>query len=146
MLENYGITPENATNGHHKITLKRNVVEMAKEWPLYFARLYPVSVSVSLFSFQYNINIRRRQMMIQLLSSFHHRVRDNTPMFNSWPFPILASVWSSASRSANWNRCTCCNRSGKPTNPQLISFQKSLKNVASCFSSSLNSWARNISV
>jgi myosin-15 len=40
MLENYGITPENATNGHHKITLKRNVVEMAKEWPLYFARLY----------------------------------------------------------------------------------------------------------
>jgi myosin-15 len=59
MLENYGITPENATNGHHKITLKRNVVEMAKEWPLYFARLYPVSVSVSLFSFQYNINIRR---------------------------------------------------------------------------------------
>jgi myosin-15 len=46
MLENYGISPENATNGHHKITLKRNVVEMAKEWPLYFARLYPVSVSV----------------------------------------------------------------------------------------------------
>lgn len=43
MLDNYGITPENATNGHHKITLKRNVVEMAKEWPLYFARLYPVS-------------------------------------------------------------------------------------------------------
>ncbi|EFX88395.1 hypothetical protein DAPPUDRAFT_191611 [Daphnia pulex] len=43
MLENYGISPENATNGHHKITLKRNVVEMAKEWPLYFARLYPVS-------------------------------------------------------------------------------------------------------
>ena len=40
MLENYGITPENATNGHHKITLKCNVVEMAKEWPLYFARLY----------------------------------------------------------------------------------------------------------
>ena len=44
MLENYGITPDNAVSGHHKITLKRNVVEFAKQWPLYFARLYPVSV------------------------------------------------------------------------------------------------------
>jgi len=43
MLENYGIRPDNAVSGHHKITLKRNVVEFAKQWPLYFARLYPVS-------------------------------------------------------------------------------------------------------
>lgn len=46
MLENYGITPINASGGHHKVTLKRNVVETAKQWPLYFARLYPVSVFI----------------------------------------------------------------------------------------------------
>lgn len=45
MLESYGVTPANATNGHHKIALKRNVVETARTWPLYFARLYPVTVS-----------------------------------------------------------------------------------------------------
>ena len=48
MLESYGITPDNATDGHHKIALKRNVVETAKTWHLYFARLYPVTVRLRL--------------------------------------------------------------------------------------------------
>jgi myosin-15 len=51
LLDNYGIDPSNAADGHHKITLKRNVVETAKQWPLYFARLYPVSVRHVTLSF-----------------------------------------------------------------------------------------------
>lgn len=44
MLDNYGITLDNLQSTQHKITIKKNVVDMAKQWPLYFARIFPVSV------------------------------------------------------------------------------------------------------
>ncbi|XP_024944481.1 uncharacterized protein LOC107271471 isoform X3 [Cephus cinctus] len=44
MLDNYGITLENLQSTQHKITIKKNVVDMAKQWPLYFARIFPVSI------------------------------------------------------------------------------------------------------
>ncbi|XP_076621991.1 unconventional myosin 10A isoform X1 [Colletes latitarsis] len=44
MLDNYGITLDNLQSTQHKITIKKNVVDMAKQWPLYFARIFPVSI------------------------------------------------------------------------------------------------------
>ena len=121
MLENYGIAPENAANGHHKVTLKRNVVEMAKEWPLYFARLYPVSVSFFFLSPAsssfFPTNSQQRPVYFSnnyVVSRYTtRRALDNTPTSSSWPFPTLASVWSNASRAAKLNRCTCCSHLGK---------------------------------
>lgn len=45
MLDNYGVTLDNLQSTQHKITIKKNVVDMAKQWPLYFARIFSVSVS-----------------------------------------------------------------------------------------------------
>jgi len=45
MLDNYGVTLDNLQSTQHKITIKKNIVDMAKQWPLYFARIFPVSVS-----------------------------------------------------------------------------------------------------
>ncbi|XP_074098878.1 unconventional myosin 10A [Cotesia typhae] len=44
LLDNYGITLDNLQSTQHKITMKKNVVDMAKQWPLYFARIFPVSI------------------------------------------------------------------------------------------------------
>lgn len=45
LLDNYGVTLDNLQSTQHKITIKKNVVDVAKQWPLYFARIFPVSVS-----------------------------------------------------------------------------------------------------
>lgn len=45
MLDNYGVTLNNLQSAHHKNTIKKNVVDMAKQWNVYFARIFPVSVS-----------------------------------------------------------------------------------------------------
>lgn len=52
LLDNYGVTLDNLQSTQHKITIKKNVVDVAKQWPLYFARIFPVSVSLiaTLFS------------------------------------------------------------------------------------------------
>ncbi|KAJ8956705.1 hypothetical protein NQ318_014060 [Aromia moschata] len=42
MLSGYGITAENY-NSSHRANVKRSVIELARTWPLYFARLFPVS-------------------------------------------------------------------------------------------------------
>lgn len=42
MLSGYGVTAENL-NAPHRANIKRNVIELARTWPLYFARLFPVS-------------------------------------------------------------------------------------------------------
>lgn len=42
MLSGYGVTAENL-NGPHRANIKRSVIELARTWPLYFARLFPVS-------------------------------------------------------------------------------------------------------
>lgn len=42
MLTGYGISAENL-NSPHRTNIKRSVVELARTWPLYFVRLFPVS-------------------------------------------------------------------------------------------------------
>lgn len=42
MLSGYGVTAENF-NSSHRANIKRNAIELARTWPLYFARLFPVS-------------------------------------------------------------------------------------------------------
>lgn len=42
MLSGYGIKPDNLSSPH-RVNIKRNVVELARTWPLYFARLFSVS-------------------------------------------------------------------------------------------------------
>ncbi|GLH06473.1 Unconventional myosin IC [Gryllus bimaculatus] len=43
LLDSYGVTLSNVHSGHQKVTIKKNVVDMAKDWPTYFARIFPVS-------------------------------------------------------------------------------------------------------
>ena len=43
MLDGYGINMNNLSSQSHKQTVKKNIVEMAKEWGTYFCRLYSVS-------------------------------------------------------------------------------------------------------
>ncbi|XP_052130634.1 unconventional myosin-XVB-like [Frankliniella occidentalis] len=43
MLDNYGVTLNNLQSAHHKNTIKKNVVDMAKQWNVYFSRIFPVS-------------------------------------------------------------------------------------------------------
>ncbi|XP_043471659.1 unconventional myosin-XV [Leptopilina heterotoma] len=44
LLDNYGVTLDNLQSTQHKITIKKNIVDLAKQWPLYFARIFPVSI------------------------------------------------------------------------------------------------------
>ncbi|MPC26394.1 Unconventional myosin-XV [Portunus trituberculatus] len=45
MLDNRGITPNNTFSPHHKNSVKREIIELAKTWPLYFAAIFPVTGS-----------------------------------------------------------------------------------------------------
>lgn len=45
LLESHGITPNNCLSGHHSVSVRNEVVNLAKSWPLYFAALYPVTGS-----------------------------------------------------------------------------------------------------
>lgn len=42
------MTASNMQTGHHKASTKRSIVELARQWPLYFARIFPVSVRTAL--------------------------------------------------------------------------------------------------
>ena len=44
-LEELGVTPTNIQATQLKLALKRQVLEMARQWPTYFCMLFPVSVS-----------------------------------------------------------------------------------------------------
>lgn len=50
MLSGYGVTAENF-NTSHRANIKRNVIELARTWPLYFARLFPVSGAAQVINF-----------------------------------------------------------------------------------------------
>ncbi|KAK6643275.1 hypothetical protein RUM43_004780 [Polyplax serrata] len=43
LLDGYGITVNNLSSHNTKQTIKKNIVELAKEWDTYFCRLFPVS-------------------------------------------------------------------------------------------------------
>lgn len=50
MLSGYGVTADNL-NSPHRANIKRNVVELARTWPLYFSRLFPVSGAAQVGSY-----------------------------------------------------------------------------------------------
>lgn len=43
LLDEYNINLKNIFSGQHKLSTKKNIIEVAKEFPTYFARLYPVT-------------------------------------------------------------------------------------------------------
>ncbi|KAK7069817.1 hypothetical protein SK128_026614 [Halocaridina rubra] len=45
MLDSRGITPNNSFSPHHNLAVKREIVDLAKSWPLYFAAIFPVTGS-----------------------------------------------------------------------------------------------------
>lgn len=45
IMDNRGITPNNTFSQHHKTNVKREIVDLAKSWPLYFAAIFPVTGS-----------------------------------------------------------------------------------------------------
>ncbi|CAM1303396.1 Uncharacterised protein PB.4102, partial [Pycnogonum litorale] len=62
ILDGYGINPTNIHSHNHKTQMKKNVVEMARDWPNYFCRMFPVSGG-------------RHHPELQLLSVSHSGVR-----------------------------------------------------------------------
>ena len=44
-LEDLGVTPTNIQATQLKLSVKRQVLELARQWPTYFCMLFPVSVS-----------------------------------------------------------------------------------------------------
>ncbi|KAG5895943.1 hypothetical protein JTB14_016344 [Gonioctena quinquepunctata] len=76
MLSGYGVTAENYNNSH-RANIKRNVIELARTWPLYFTRLFAVSGAAQLSEIQFvavshwGIHLaRREQSHLQVLKSF----------------------------------------------------------------------------
>ncbi|KAL3274440.1 hypothetical protein HHI36_015828, partial [Cryptolaemus montrouzieri] len=76
MLSGYGVTPENFLVSH-RANIKRNVVELARTWPLYFARLFPVSGAAQLEEVQllavshWGVHfVKRDHQNLQILRSF----------------------------------------------------------------------------
>lgn len=48
MLTGYGVSADNL-NSPHRANIKRSVIELARTWPLYFARLFPVSGAAQVY-------------------------------------------------------------------------------------------------
>ncbi|XP_060523322.1 unconventional myosin-XV [Cylas formicarius] len=76
MLSGYGVTAENY-NTSHRANVKRNVIELARTWPLYFARLFPVSGAAQLSEVQlvavshWGVHlVKRDQNHLQVIRSF----------------------------------------------------------------------------
>jgi myosin-15 len=84
LLDNYGVTLDNLQSTQHKITIKKNVVDMAKQWPLYFARIFPVSVS--------NFNI----LCLPFPSTLKNNItRQSLTLLYFWPFISFFFVFNS---------------------------------------------------
>ena len=119
LLDNYGIDPSNAADGHHKITLKRNVVETAKQWPLYFARLYPVSVQDFVFQLSFYFSDETVDLIFfffLLLFLKFFRAVSRTLKCTLWLSHIRVCAWSSATKDISSNLlkpCVSCSLSGK---------------------------------
>ncbi|XP_076273553.1 unconventional myosin 10A isoform X2 [Rhynchophorus ferrugineus] len=76
MLSGYGVTAENFTSSH-RANIKRNVIELARTWPLYFARLFPVSGAAQLSEVQlvavshWGVHlVKREPTQLQVIKSF----------------------------------------------------------------------------
>ncbi|KAL1494091.1 hypothetical protein ABEB36_009744 [Hypothenemus hampei] len=78
MLAGYGVTADNFINSSHRANIKRNAIELARTWPLYFARLFPVSGAAQLSEVQlvavshWGVHLAKRneQNHLQVLKSF----------------------------------------------------------------------------
>lgn len=55
MLDNRGITPNNTFSPHHKNSVKKEIIELAKSWPLYFAAIFPVTVSLKTLNTEFDV-------------------------------------------------------------------------------------------
>merc|ERR1719242_2887803 len=53
LLDEYNINLKNIFSGQHKLNTKKNIIEVAKEFPTYFARLYPVTSGQNTEDMQY---------------------------------------------------------------------------------------------
>ena len=53
LLDEYNINLKNIFSGQHKLNTKKNIIEIAKEFPTYFARLYPVTSGQNTEDMQY---------------------------------------------------------------------------------------------
>ncbi|XP_030752101.1 unconventional myosin-XV isoform X2 [Sitophilus oryzae] len=76
MLSGYGVTAENFTSSH-RANIKRNVIELARTWPLYFSRLFPVSGAAQLSEVQliavshWGVHlVKRESTNLQVIKSF----------------------------------------------------------------------------
>lgn len=86
LLDRFGVTASNMQTGHHKASTKRSIVELARQWPLYFARIFPVSVSISrvlILSECYKLHNWVRVIYINVCD--HRSVVINTEKWNIWP-------------------------------------------------------------
>lgn len=73
MLSGYGVTAENFNNSH-RANIKRNVIELARTWPLYFSRLFPVSGAAQVSRFLHQkLEIYRylHHVSLNILSILH---------------------------------------------------------------------------
>ncbi|XP_045475987.1 unconventional myosin-XV isoform X2 [Harmonia axyridis] len=76
MLSGYGVTADNF-HVSNRANIKRNVVELARTWPLYFARLFPVSGAAQLADVQilavshWGVHfVKRDHQHLQIVRSF----------------------------------------------------------------------------
>ena len=53
LLDEYNINLKNIFGNQHKLSTKKSIIEVAKEFPTYFARLYPVTSGQSSEDMQY---------------------------------------------------------------------------------------------
>ncbi|VEN63077.1 unnamed protein product [Callosobruchus maculatus] len=77
MLSGYGVTAENYNSSSHRANVKRNIVELARTWPLYFARLFTVSGAAQLSEVQilavshWGVHlVKKEQSQLHILKSF----------------------------------------------------------------------------
>nr|CAH7758737.1 unnamed protein product [Callosobruchus chinensis] len=77
MLSGYGVTAENYSGSSHRANVKRNIVELARTWPLYFARLFTVSGAAQLSEVQilavshWGVHlVKKEQNQLHILKSF----------------------------------------------------------------------------
>lgn len=84
MLSGYGVKPDNL-NSPHRAHIKRNIIELARTWPLYFARLFPVSGAAQVCVCFFSIEMFKFQIKTWVFYSYQR--------CNYWPFLIGVSIW-----------------------------------------------------
>ncbi|XP_064096637.1 unconventional myosin-XV-like isoform X2 [Macrobrachium nipponense] len=85
MLDSRGITPNNSFSPHHNNGVKKEIVELAKSWPLYFAAIFPETGS-------------RKSGEVELIAVSHSGVRlvkrehSHLTVINTYSFEEIEEV------------------------------------------------------